>query len=234
MGGGDGGALLATPTGQRAAPGAPSALGMLRSGPAEPRNPSWPGTGVPRELGGLQGGLEIPPAPAWRGGRGSHGVRRGPALRHRLQVGFSAAPKMFSLLLFLIALQPGRPSTQGGPYNPPGQEPSTQGGPCTLGWAPATHRSRAPHSQVGRTAATGDTSPSGLSAAPRSPGGGPGPPLTFQSRRMISPSSSSPAATATSTSHSAISAGCSSVSSESTSTENWKGREQPRQGKSSQ
>lgn len=51
---------------------------------------------------------------------------------------------------------------------------------------------------------------------------------------MISPSSSNPAATDTSTSHSAISAGCSSVSSESTSTENWKGREEPRQGESSQ
>lgn len=48
---------------------------------------------------------------------------------------------------------------------------------------------------------------------------------TFQSKRMISPRSSSPALTATSTSHSSISAGSSSSSSESMSTENWRMRE---------
>ena len=47
--------------------------------------------------------------------------------------------------------------------------------------------------------------------------------LTFHSRRMMIPSSSSPAPTDTSTSHSSISAGSSSTSSESMSTENWRG-----------
>lgn len=47
--------------------------------------------------------------------------------------------------------------------------------------------------------------------------------LTFHSRRMINPRSSSPAPTATSTSHSSISAGSSSTRSESMSTENWRG-----------
>lgn len=56
--------------------------------------------------------------------------------------------------------------------------------------------------------------------------------LTFHSRRMISPRSSSPAPTATSTSHSSISAGSSSTSSESMSTENCSGerRTQPSLG----
>lgn len=52
---------------------------------------------------------------------------------------------------------------------------------------------------------------------------GPAGVLTFHSRRMMSPRSSSPAPTATSTSHSSISVGSSSTSSESMSTENWRG-----------